>query len=264
VGSNTFYLTIGEKMFNYFRAILIILLGFTPYLSANDLIVGTTSAYAPFVSLNEQGEYVGFDIDVANEIGKKLNRQVVIKDLGSMPSLLLALKQNKVDMVIWAISKDRQKQMEMVYYQGEKVTSLPLLFWKNIPENISSLSDMANSPKSIIAVEAGSFQDSFLRSVPGLSLKQVDKVMDAILELKYGKSQATMIDPSLLAITTKQFPELIIMDVPLPESEQSFGNGICINRKNNSLAEDVRKAIGELREEGKIAELEKKWDLFGK
>ncbi len=254
-------------MSNYFIRGLLVLLTVcsTIYLSADDLIVGTTSAYAPYVSLNEQGEYVGFDIDIANELGKKLNRRIVIKDLGSMPALFLALKQNKVDVLIWAISitAERQKQMEMIYYQGEKVTSLPLLFWKAFPENVASLNDMANNPKAVIAVEAGSFQENFLRSVPGLTLKQVDKVMDAIFEIKYGKSTATMIDPSLLSKYRQQFPELTILDVPLPEAEQSFGSGICLNKKNSALIADIRQAVSELRSEGKIDELEKKWDIVG-
>ncbi|MBA3815394.1 MAG: ABC transporter substrate-binding protein, partial [Parachlamydiaceae bacterium] len=31
---------------------------------SSDLVIGTTSAYAPYVSLDEQGQYVGFDIDL--------------------------------------------------------------------------------------------------------------------------------------------------------------------------------------------------------
>ena len=235
-------------------------------LSAVDFIVGTTSAYAPFVSLDEKGEYVGFDIDMAKELSKKLNRNLVIKDLGSMPALFLALKQNKIDAVIWAVSitEERQKKMEMVYYQGEKVTSLPLLFWKKIPDTVVKVEDMSGNSRQVICVEAGSFQESVLQKVPGLTLKQVDKVMDAILEIKYGKSQATLIDPSLLPTICQQFPEVQVLDIPLPTSEQSFGNGICLNKEHQTLGQEVQQAITELRNEGKIAELEKQYNLVGK
>src|SRR5271157_3699018 len=86
-------------------------------LFAGDLVVGTTSGYAPYVSLNEQGKYEGFDIDLAELLAKKLDKKLVLKDLGSMPSLMLALKQNKIDALIWAVSitKDRLKNYEMVY-----------------------------------------------------------------------------------------------------------------------------------------------------
>lgn len=253
-------------MFNYFIAIFSIILALTTGLRATDLVVGTTSAYAPYVSLDEQGQYVGFDIDMAQELAKKLGRSLVIKDLGSMPALILALKQNKIDLLIWAISitEERQKQMEMIYYQGEKVTSLPLLFWKNIPAQISTIEDLTKAPNAVISVEAGSFQESFLLSVSGLNLKQVDKVMDALIELKYGKSLATMVDPSLLSTVMEKFPEVKVLSVPLPLSAQALGNGICINKSNSALITQVKQAVAELRSDGKIAELERKWNLTGK
>jgi ABC-type amino acid transport substrate-binding protein len=55
------------------------------------LTVGTTSGYAPYVSLDSQGQYEGFDIDFAKLVAERLNKKLVIKDLGSMPSLMIGL-----------------------------------------------------------------------------------------------------------------------------------------------------------------------------
>ena len=230
---------------------------------ANDLIVGTTSGYAPYVSINSEGEYEGFDIDIAKALSNKLGRRLVIKDFGSMPALILALKQNKADILIWSISitQERQKQMAMVYYQGEKTTTLPLVFWEKIPDNIKNLEEMANNPNAVISVEAGSFQENVLIDVPGLNLKQVEKVSDAILELKYGKSLAVLIDNSQKQIYTKKFPNLKNLTISLPESKQSMGNGICINLKNVDLIDAIQKAVNELFDDGTIADLETKWKL---
>lgn len=230
---------------------------------AKDFIVGTTSGYAPFVSINDEGEYEGFDIDIAKALSDKMGRKLIIKDFGSMPALMLALKQNKADALIWAISitQERQKQMTMVYYQGERVTTMPLLFWEEIPPNISKLKDLVGSSKAMLSVEAGSFQESILLSVPGLRLKQVEKVSDAILELKYGKSQAVLIDNSLKPIYMEKFPKLKSLTIDLPESKQSMGNGICLNTKNNELALAIQKAVDELIRDGSVARLETKWKL---
>lgn len=239
--------------------------GFFSLLQAENFVVGTTSGYAPYVSLDEKGSYVGFDIDFAAALAKKLNRTLVIKDLGSMPSLFLALKQGKIDAIIWAISitQERQKQVEMIYYQGEKVTTLPMLFWNKIPDNVKRPEDLVQDPKATIAVEAGSFQEGVLQAIDGLKLKQVDKVMDAILELKYGKATATMIDPSLLARYQKQFPELTVLDVTLDPALQSLGNGICISKSNLALSQEVQEAVLALQKEGVIFSLEQKWNLGG-
>lgn len=227
---------------------------------AENFVVGTTSGYAPYVSINDEGDYEGFDIDMAKALADKLGRKLVIKDFGSMPALMLALKQNKADALIWAISitQDRQKQMAMIYYQGEKVTSMPLLFWEKAPDNIKDLKDLINTS---ISVEAGSFQENALLSEPGLKLKQVEKVSDAILELKYGKSQAVPIDHSLQSIYMEKFPKLKSVTVNLPESKQSLGNGICVNANNKELATAIQKAVDELINEGAVAKLETKWKL---
>lgn len=230
---------------------------------ADDLIVGTTSGYAPYVSINAEGEYEGFDIDIAKALADKLGRKLVIKDFGSMPSLILAIKQNKADVLIWSISitQERQKQMTMIYYQGEKTTSLPLLFWEKIPENVKGLEDMANNPHAVISVEAGSFQENVLLSVPGLNLKQTDKVSDAILELKYGKSQAVLVDNSQKISYMEKFPKLKSLTINLPESKQSMGNGICLNLNNRDLTTAIQKAVNELFSDGTIPSLEVKWKL---
>lgn len=247
----------------YFIFCIFSIFSFTSAVLAEDLVVGTTSGYAPYVSINTEGKYEGFDIDIAKALADKLGRRLVIKDFGSMPALILAIKQNKADVLIWSISitQERQKQMTMIYYQGEKATSLPLLFWEKIPDNIKSLEDMVNNPNAVISVEAGSFQENVLLSVPGLNLKQVDKVSDAILELKYGKSQAVLVDNSQKISYMEKFPKLKSLTINLPESKQSMGNGICLNSNNRDLIAAIQKAVNELFSDGTIANLEAKWKL---
>jgi ABC-type amino acid transport substrate-binding protein len=224
------------------------------------LVVGTTSGYAPYVSLNASGQYEGFDIEFAEELGKKLGKRVVLKDCGSMPALLIALQQKKVDALIWAISitPEREKKMDMIYYQGEQVTKMPLLFWKKVPEKVLELTDLQGY---VISVEASSFQENVLKNVAGVKLKQVEKILDGVMEIRYGKSQAVMADPSIVPELVKKHPEIQVVQIPLPPGDCSSGNGICINRDNPELAEKIRQAVQELCQEGQIQKLEKKWGL---
>lgn len=228
--------------------------------SPQDLVVGTAGGYAPYVSVDTQGNLEGFDIDVANLLAEKLERKLVLKDCGSMPSLLLSLKQKKVDILIWAVSitQERMKSMDMVYYQGEKTTEMPFLFWGKVPEGIRSIDDLADKD---VCIEAGSFQEGVVKKFPKVRAKYVDKVTDAILEIRFGKSLATAIDPSLIQRFTAQYPEIKVVKLPLPMQEQSLGYGICISKTDIELSAAIRKAVNELTAEGKIAELEKKWNM---
>ncbi len=252
------------KVLNKFSKILGSCFLFFGSLAAEETFtVGTTSGYAPYVSLDSKGEYEGFDIDLAKLVAEKLNKKLVIKDMGSMPSLMIGLKQKKVDAVIWAVSitEERQKQMEMIYYQGEKITTMPLLFWGKIPENIKGPEDLKNDPKKIVCVEAGTYQEQVMNTYPGLTLKNVDKITDALIEIKFGKSLAVAIDNSLVSFVKQQNPEAKVLYFPLPSSQQSLGNGICISKDNQVLIAEVKKAVEELTKEGKVQDLEKKWNM---
>ncbi len=245
------------------KYVSIFLLPFVLFANENEnpLVVGTTSGYAPFVSLNEKGEYEGFDIDLANALAAKLKRPLWIRDFGSMPGLMLALKQGKADALIWAISitEERKKSLDMIYYQGEKVSDISLIFWKTAPQGIK---DFAGLPRDrIISVEAGSYQESVLNKVPKLDLNRIDRVSDAILALKYGKSWAAALDESLFPKLKAQHPELQKIKLPLPPEDVSQGNGICVNRSNRELSSQIEKAVEELRADGTLERLEKKWGL---
>lgn len=229
----------------------------------NQLIVGTASGYAPFVSINANGEYEGFDIDFANELAKRMNKKLVLKDCGSMVPLMLSLQQESVDIIIWAleINKARLNQMAMIQYQGGNVNSYPLIFWKSIPANIKSLEDLKNLPNAIVCIEPGSSQEKFLNKYDFIIKKPLEKVVDMIMDIQYGKSLAALVDPSLIKTIKQKTPELKILNVTLDEDSKSFGNGIGIKKENKDLIAQVQKIIDMMKSDGTLQRLEQKWNL---
>lgn len=227
-------------------------------------VVGTTSGYAPFVSLNEKGEYEGFDIDVAERLAEKLGKPLEVKDFGSMPGLMMAVKQKKIDALIWAVSitKQRQEKYTMIHYQGETEKEIPFLFWGEIPEGIHQIEDLG-APGRHVCVEAGTSNEGILQNYPGIEIKYADKILDVIMDLRYQKCFTVTLDPSLVDGVLKKYPEVKVLNLPLPADQQIHGVGICLNKKNTRLSQEVLKAVEELKSEGTIASLEKKWGLAG-
>src|SRR5688572_6002780 len=78
---------------------------------SSELVLGTNAGYPPYESVNANGDVEGFDIDVANAIAKKLNRKLVVKDM-SFDALILALKQDKFDIIMSGISITAAREKE--------------------------------------------------------------------------------------------------------------------------------------------------------
>jgi len=226
----------------------------------NTLVIGTAAGYAPWVSINEQGIYEGFDIDVIQNIAQTMNKRLIIKDLGSMTSLLIALKQGMIDGIIWgmSITKDRQANMAMVRYQGEKITSFPLLFWQTIPKGIKSITDMKNKT---ICVEPASSQETVLNTYDFITKTYTEKIDDALLAIQYGKADAALVEPAIAKKFKARYPELQTLEVPLNEVDYVSGVGICIKKENNELINAVTQAVEILNNNGTLKTLEEKWDL---
>ena len=226
----------------------------------NDLIVGIIAGYAPFAILDNDGNIEGFDIDIARIIAKKLNKNLVLQDM-SLSALLVALQQNKIDMVLTGLSitEERLKKIAMIHYQGEPVTTYPLVFWKEVPQDVSSIEDLITNKNVTICVEPGSTQEKFLLQFPSLTLCQSGAISEIILNLKYQKAQAALLDPDVYPTFKKQTPELTEINVPLPKAFQSTGVGIGINRNNDYLIKKVSTIITELKNNGTIAKLQDKW-----
>jgi ABC-type amino acid transport substrate-binding protein len=249
-------------------ALVVIALGtlsYRPIISeptdANTLTIGIAAGYAPFISINAQGEYEGFDIDVAKAIADTLGKKLVLKDLGSMTPLLMALDQGSVDAIMWALSitHDRLKKFAMIHYQGENTVSYPLLFWKQIPSSISSLADMNGM---VICVEPASSQGAVLANFPAINQLTTERIDDALLHLQYGKATAALVEPALGKKFKAAYPEIQILDVILSPEDQVKGMGIALQKHNLSLKKELEQAIDQLKENGTISSLEKKWGLL--
>ncbi|HLJ31538.1 MAG TPA: transporter substrate-binding domain-containing protein [Candidatus Babeliales bacterium] len=234
------------------------------FISSNNrkdtLIIGTTADYAPFVSINAQGEYEGFDIDIAIQLAEKMGKQLIIKDLGSMSPLFISLEQETIDAIIWGLSitQERLEKVILIRYQGEYTTSYPLIFWKNIPEKISTIQDMQNMT---VCVEAGSSQDAVLNNYPFINKKYKERVDDALLDIQYAKADAALVEPAIARKFKNKYPEIQVIDVPLAPKDQVQGIGIAIKQSNINLAEEIQKNIMALQQEGVITQLEQKWNI---
>ena len=221
------------------------------------LILGTNCGFAPYEIINDNGDIEGFDIDVAKEIANKMGKKLVVKDMG-FDSLILQLKQNKIDFVIAAMSiiPSRLKEIEMVHYHGEQLQFLTLVFWKQIPVGVKSACELKDQ---IICVQPGSIQEECLLKHNFTRVKTLENVADLIMDIKYGKSIAAVLEPLVVVSLQKKYSELKALNFELGKEDKTLGHGVGIKKDNTNLICSVEEIVKELKANGAIEKLEKKW-----
>ncbi len=228
--------------------------------SLNTITIGLQSGYPPFEYRDENGEIIGFDIDIAKEIASKLNKKLVINDM-EFEGEILSLKQGKIDLIISGmnITSKREKEIFMVPYHGDTDSSLSLLFWENPPSEISSLEDLEKFPQLKICVGAATTAEAHLNKFPKIKFTSFDGSLACLMDVKYGKSVATLVESDVGEYLQKKHPEAKLIKVPLLNNETISGCGIGINKKNEVLFHQITEIIHDLKASGKLKQIEDNW-----
>ena len=222
-------------------------------------VVGMLGADAPFMSINENGEYEGFDVDIAMSIANMLGKKLEIREMG-VAELFIALEHNQIEMMMCglAITKSRLEKFGMVHYQGDTVSHYPLIFWNTIPDSITTIEDF-NGKNAIIATLPATTMEEFLLKFPFITVRSINSYADIIMELQFGKITAAFFDEAISSYM-QRFPEIKVLQIPLGDFTV-YGNGIAINKNNTDLIKNITNIVDILKQNGTIKSLEQKWHM---
>lgn len=231
-----------------------------PKTEENLLIVGTNSGFPPYEVINENGELEGFDIDLAKAIAKEMNKKLLIKDM-AFDALIISLQQGKIDLILagMSITNVRKKQVKMVHYLGKGLNSFPLLFWDKILDGVLCIDDLKKLNNKTVCAQAGNIQEEFIQKYDFLEIKSLENISDLIMEIKYGKSIACVLEPFVVNEIQKKFKQIKVLNVPLDEKQQDFGNGIGIKKDNVLMISKIKEIVGKFKQDGTMSKLEGQW-----
>lgn len=228
--------------------------------SQETLVIGLQCGYPPFEFMDTTGKIVGFDIEIAEIIAEKLKKTLVIKDM-EFEGEILSLKQGKIDLIISGmnITPSRLKEILMVPYHGEEAEALSLIFWNEIPAGINTIEDIASLSNPTVSVESGAIPEAYMSRHSNINAKSFQGALGPLMDVKYGKSVANLVEPDVAEYLKNQHPEIKILNVPLPKEESVMGFGIGIKKENLKLFQQIQTIIQALKESGELKQLEDKW-----
>ena len=224
------------------------------------LIVGFDAEYPPYGYMDENGEYVGFDLDLAQEVcdrnGWELVKQPIDWDAKDME-----LNSGSIDCIWNGFTMDGR---EDDYAWSDPYVDNSQVIVTSADSGITKLSDLSGKTVGVQAASAAlsvlsdEEQQKALADTFG-KLQEFADYNTAFAELEAGSVDAIAMDIGVAQyqIDSRNNGSFIILDEHL-NSEQ-YGIGFALN--NTDLRDTVNKDLHTLKENGTFDELAEKYGL---
>ncbi|MDR3643928.1 MAG: basic amino acid ABC transporter substrate-binding protein [Clostridia bacterium] len=220
------------------------------------LNVGSDTAFAPFEFQDEKSkEYVGFDMDLIKAIGKQMGYEVKVQGM-NFDGLIPALEAGSVDAVISAMTITDERAKKVNFSKPYYKSGLTIVVK---PDN-DTIKEFKDLDGKRIAVQIGTTGADEAKKVKDAKIREFNTAPEAFLELRAGGVDAVVNDLPVNEYYIAQMGGKDGKIVGKPLTAEDYG--IATAKKNTELAQQIDKALDELKKNGEYEKIYIKW--FGK
>lgn len=219
-----------------------------------EMTFAMTGAYPPFNFIDENGELVGFDIDIAHAIAQKLG--VKAKPITTAwDGIISGLTGKRFDMIIgsMAITEERQKKISFTdpyYIDGAQFFA----------KEGSKLKDISELKDGKVGVVTGTTFQTHLSNMKNIKeILQFDSDVDNIKSVEIGRADG-LITAKLVGLYSAKRYNVAIEPIGEPLYKETIA--IAIRQEDKELLAAVNKALKEIKEDGTYEKISNKW--FGR
>lgn len=218
-------------------------------------VMGIDPEYPPFSYLGDNGEYTGFDVDVARAVCDKLGWELQIFEL-NWDNRYIQLDNNECDcvwsgMTILESTKEEGYVLSKPYFDNSQVLMV------KADSGIASSADLAGKD---VGVQLGTSGDILLSEdlaeLAGTfnSVVRSDSFLKCFTELDGGAVDAVLVDAPVAASYVAEHEGFVILDETLGGEQY----GICFRSGDQELCDAVEGAIQELVADGTYKQIAEK------
>jgi len=218
---------------------------------SNTMNVAFEGTYPPFNFLDDKDEFQGFDVDISNEIARKLG--VEAKFIATKwDGLIGGLKADKFDIIIGQMSVTEERKKSVDFTDPYVITG-SVLVTREETDEITELEDISGKK---VGVGGGTTFEEVANSVDGADVKLYKAVSDYIQDLTNKRLDVIINDQLLMSYNIKE------NNLPLKITSGILNKdeiGMAVNKGNEDFISKVNEALSEMKEDGTYNEIYKKW-----
>ncbi len=223
---------------------------------AETLRVGSETVYPPFEYLDSKtGQYVGFDIDLIQAIGKRAGFDVKIYSMG-LDGLIPALMSSSIDVAVSALTITPQRAEKVDFTDPYYKSGLSIMTHKENAGKIRSADDLKNKT---LCVEIGSSGALYSSKIPGTTIRTFNSAAEAFLEINLKGCYAMINDKPVneYFLVQKAAQTMNLAEVPVVLSADNYG--FAVKKGNDALRERLNKGLKEVIADGTYEKIHMKW-----
>ena len=207
------------------------------------LTMSTNAAFPPYESTDDNGNFVGIDIDVAAAIAEKLGLELQVDDM-DFDAALLAAQNGKSDLVMAGVTVTEDRQLVMDF-SDSYATGIQSIIVKE-DSDIATPDDLADK---MIGTQRGTTGYIYCSDDFGDEhVTPYDDGLTAVQALVNGQVDAVVIDNAPAKEFVAANPGLKILDTSYAEEDYAIG----VAKGNTALLDAINGALEELQADGTL------------
>jgi len=226
--------------------------------AAGTFILGFDETFAPMGFKDEDGNYVGFDIDLAIEVSSRLGLDAPMLMPINWDSKVMELNAGNIDLIWNGLTITEERKKEMLF--SDPYMDNRQIIVVRAESDIQSKADLAGKR---VAAQADSSAMEAIQAEPEVrdsfgDLVESPDYVEALLELKQGSVDAVVVDETMGSyyINKDENPAAFrILDDNFGEEQY----GIGFRKGDVALKDAIQGALNDMVKDGTFATISKKW-----
>ena len=220
------------------------------------LVVGTSADYPPYESIDAEGKFVGFDMDLIRAVGEKLGVEVEIQDL-PFDTLIAGVQEGKIDAIIAAMQATPEREEMVDFSIPYRPTKDAFLGKGDTAIVIAKAEDAAGYT---IGAQTGTVQEKWIQdNLVDKGLTPADKVFSyeradqAALDLGNGRLELLLMDAEpAMSLADQSGLKLLLVT----SDTTTGGKSIAIPDGSAELKAELDKIIQGLIDDGTVQKIQ--------
>ena len=212
----------------------------------DELVMATNAAFPPFEFVDDDGNYAGFDVDIANALADRLGLTLRIDNM-AFDAIITAVQTgpgNVVGIAAITITEERAQVINftMPYFETELVV---------IVREDSDIMTHDDIEGRDVGVQLGTTSDLFVENSARFDEDQIDVLRlqnppDLIPALNVGQVDLVIIDREVALQFINDFPGLRMLEEPIGQDTY----GIVVQQGQEALLAALNSALAEMKADG--------------